>query len=714
MNTDRQPQQRLSWSFSFLVLVCAGLGAYSNTLQVPFLFDDLSRIVEEPAVRQIGSIPELMSRSNRPLAMATFALNYAVHGYRVWGYHATNTIIHLFSGLLLWGVLRRTFEHLPERSQLSRVLIRHANRTALVIALLWLVHPLQTQAVTYIVQRLESLMGMAYLATIYLFVRGARSSRSRWWLLFSLLACSVGMGCKEVMVTAPIMVLWYDRVFVAASWRELWTARWGYYLGLFASWSILAWSMLHYTVDYTSGALVSVSGMTPGWYLWNQSAVLVHYLRLSVWPVDQCFYYQWPLIRQIVPLLPTVLTMVGLVLATVVAMFRAPRLGFVGGWFFAILAPTSSVVPIQDLAFEHRMYLPLAAVVTLLVLLAIAIVLKLFQTATTRTALAGAAAVGVAVMLCYATIARNEVYRTAVSLWKQTVEVAPWNAGAWTNLGLAFKDEERFSEAAGAFKTAVELKPDDVATLASYGGVLIEAGELELAELQLQSALQLSPDHYLTVLNLGNLEFARQRYAEAIGHLQAALLAKPENNAVRLCLAASLINTGQFMEAEEHCRQALRSEPGSSDAWLNLACALGGQGETQQAIAACHRALEGAPDSANAHGTLALLLAPTNPAEARQLYSRAAQLETALPTFDLALAQLVLRTSPQDALDSFQAALRKQPDSVEAHLGLADAYTLLRQPELAIEHLEYVATQLPHWPELQLRLRQLKKAAAAE
>ncbi len=712
MNSLRKQSTRAMGMLSGLVLIGAGLAAYANTFDVPFLFDDMSRIVEEPAVRSLSTIPELMARSNRPLAMASFALNHALHGYRVWGYHATNLLIHLASGLLLWAVLRRTFEHLPHTTRMTATLRRHANAVALAIALLWIVHPLQTQAVTYIVQRLESLMGLAYLATLYLFVRGAHAKRGRWWLLLSILTCAAGMGCKEVMATAPLMVLWYDRAFVAASWRDLWNARWGYYAGLFAAWGVLAWSMLHYTVDYTSGALVSVSGVTPGWYLWNQTAVLVHYLRLSVWPVDQCFYYQWPLTRQFAPLLPAALMIVGLALASVVAIFRAPRLGFLGGWFFVILAPTSSVVPIQDLAFEHRMYLPLAAVLTLLVLLAIGLLLKLPRTALAGKVLAWGLLICSTAWLLDATIVRNDDYRTAISLWRQTTQVAAHNAGAWTNLGLAFKDKGQFRDAAEALQHAVELKPDDVAARASYAGVLIEAGELELAETQLQQAFELAPTDYLTILNLGNLEFARQRYIEAIAYLSGALGAKPEERGVRLCLAACLINTGQFAEAEEHCRHVLRGEPNSSDALLNLACALGGQGQTDSAIEACRSAIELGPSSPNALGTLALLLTSSNPAEARQLYVRAAELEPLLPTFDLALGKLLVRSDPEEAVSAFQAALRKQADSVEAHLGLVDCYTLLGQPQLAIEHLDVVASRFPDWPELQRHLNQLRQQQA--
>ncbi len=706
--------QTLGLTFAWLALAGATLLAYANTWHVPFLLDDFPRIVEEPALRQWDTIAQLVAHSNRPFAMLTFALNYAVHGYEVWGYHALNVAIHIASGLILFGLIRLTLSQLSTSTRSGRLLSQQATWIAWTIALLWLLHPLQTQSVTYVVQRLESLMGLAYLSTLYFFARGARAKSGWGWMTLSLLACAVGMGCKEVMVTAPVMVLWYDRVFVAASWRVLCKQRWPYYCGLFATWGVLVWAMLHDTTDYTGGALVSVAGLTPMVYLWNQTAVLMHYLRLTLWPVDQCFLYQWPVETQWRRLVPSAIAIVALASATVFASFRWPRIGWVAGGFFIVLAPTSSIVPIKDLAFEHRMYLPLAGLITLLVITATVLIDRLALGFKLKRAVAACAVLAVAGLLMAATIGRNYDYRSTEALWEQTVHVAPHSWKAWTNYGIVLAEQQRHQQAVEAFARAAEINPRNVGIAASFAGALIETGDYAQAESQLQRALKLKAHDYLAILNWGNLEFAQGRFFEAMPYLKSALITRPDNVAARVCLAACLVNTAEFEAAEQECREVLRREPHSPTGLLNLACALGGQGRTSAAIEACRAAVQHDPSSPNAHATLALLLAGSNFEEAKAHFKMASALERELPTYDLALANLLIRDAPAEAIVAYQAALSKQADCIEAHLGLADAYAALRQARAAIGHLEFVSQRMPEWSELQRSLTRLRAEVAAE
>ena len=192
--------------------------------------------------------------SGRPVLNLSLALNYAVSGCDVRGYHVTNLAIHLAAALLLFGIVRRTlprFRGCGGGQQLARLQL--ATPLALAIALLWAVHPLQTESVTYIVQRAESLMGLFYLLTLYCFLRGAGSARAIFWYAGSVLACLLGMATKEVMVSAPLVVLLYDRTFLAGSFREAWRRRWAYYLALAATWLLLAW-------------LVAQTGLLPRFY----------------------------------------------------------------------------------------------------------------------------------------------------------------------------------------------------------------------------------------------------------------------------------------------------------------------------------------------------------------------------------------------------------------------------------------------------------------
>ncbi len=212
-------------------LAGAVLIAYANTWSVPFLFDDIVTIVDNPTIRSARPWSSVLSPAahtgvgGRPIAHLSLVCNYAIGGEAVAGYHGVNLALHLLSGLAVFGLVRRTVL----RPALAPGLGSHAGAIATAVAALWLLHPVQTQSVTYLSQRTEILMALFYLCTLYCFARGAEPPGRPGWLAASVLSCFAGMASKEVMVTAPVMVLLYDWVFVAGSVRSAWQARWRYY-----------------------------------------------------------------------------------------------------------------------------------------------------------------------------------------------------------------------------------------------------------------------------------------------------------------------------------------------------------------------------------------------------------------------------------------------------------------------------------------------------
>lgn len=700
-----------NWLRTLLTAVAvatAGALSYSNTFAVPFLFDDVGRILEAPQIRTLWPLSTAMDQSNRPFGMLTFAANYAIDQHEVWGYHATNLVIHLLAGLCLLSIVHRTLSVIPKTSIFTEGLVDHSQLIALAIAAIWTVHPLQTQAVTYIVQRLESLMGLSYLATLMFFIGATQSKRPLGWYLLSLLSCAWGMGCKEVMVTAPLIVLWYDRAFVASSWRQLISNRWPFYLSLFCTWGVLAWAMLHYTGDYKSGLLLSVEGLTPWLYLWNQSAVICHYLKLCFVPVGLCLYREWPVENNVLPLIPTAFLLATGAILTFLGMFFRPRLAFMGGCFFLILAPTSSLVPIIDLYFEHRMYLPLAAIVGLCVLSTSYLVFFVFSAARQRRLTLCALTLLATGTLGVLTYDRNHDYRSSIAIWTSNVEVSPSTADGWTNLGIAYVEADQKPASISALRKAAQLKPT-AQVLASLGGALIESNDLTAAADALQQALALEPTNYIAVLNQGNLLFELGRYSEAIPHFQAALDVEPDDIELRTSLAACLVFTQRFGEAEYQCRQVLLRDPRSAKAMVNLACALANQGQIKSATAHCRQALSLDPSSPNAHGTLAMLLADDQPADAQKHLAIACRLETKLPVYDIALADMLVVSDPAAAVTHYRSAIAKQPDNVEARLGLIEAYLQSQQKGAAIAELEVLIRLHPEWTALQTELARLRR-----
>ena len=695
----------------WMLLILGGLSllAYSNTFHVPFLFDDLHRIVENESIRTIWPPCAAMARTNRPFAFYTFALNYHVGQLNSWGYHATNLTIHILSCWCLFGIVRRTLLDLPNQVAAYRPLQSSRDWIAFVIAMIWSIHPLQTQAVTYVVQRLESLSGLCYLATLFFFAKGVKRDGSPVYLLLSMIVCCLGMGCKETMATAPLLVLWYDRAFVARSWDGIVAKRTWYYAGLTSSWAILAWAMLRYTGDYTSGALVVVDGLSPWRYLVNESAVIAHYLWLCIYPVDQCFYYHWKAIPDLKPLLLPFIALTTLFLASLVVAYRSPRIGFVLGAFFLLLAPTSSVVPIADLAFEHRMYLPLACVTSLIVLAWHWGIHRLSISRKARTVVQGVAVTLVATCLVGLTWSRNNVYRTSVSLWRDTVSVAPRNAPAWHNLGMAYTAVNAHQRAQEAFHKVVELEPYNALAHVSLGASYLRCNQLEPAMVELKRAVELEPDNALANWDLGQVLIAQGCPEEAAPFFRKALEVAPENWHCRIDLAGALVSIGRFDEAIAQSRRVLEMNVNSAEAHLNLACALGGLGRTHEAISHCRTAIAIDDRFPNAYGTLALLLQPTDLESAKQLLAKAAALEHNSAVYDIALGNLLAAESPCKAIQYYQSGVEKAPDNVEAHLGIAAVCERNANIEESITHLEIAAKLVPNWRALQSHITRLKK-----
>ena len=690
-----------------LVMSVAGVAAYSNSFGVPFVFDDLRRIVEDPAIRTAWPPSVIMAETNRPFAFYTFALNYAVHGYQLWGYHATNLAIHIAAGLLLFGIIRRTL--LRGEGELRE----NADGLALIASLIWLLHPLQTQAVTYTVQRLESLMGLSYLATLYCFIRARESRRPIAWQIASISACAFGMGCKEVMASAPLIVLWYDRAFIAVSWRELVSRRKYYYAALALTWGVLAWAMLHFTGEYTGGALVSVKGLTPWTYLVSQAGVLVHYLRLCFWPSGQNLDYLWPIADSVVDVLPQALLIVSLLGLTVWSIFRRPKWSFLGGWFFLILAPTSSVMPIQDLAFEHRMYLPLAAVTVMAVLGGAWLLQRVAAKSPddkTWQRLSASLAFGVIVALGIMSYQRNGVYATTTSLWSDVVEKAPWNSRAWNNLGRGWKDAGDRERALSCLELAVKLDAHNAEALANLAAMKIDEQDYASALALLRRAIEEDPTLIAAHLNLAHALGDCGQYAEAAEHYRTVLQERPDEREVLVSLAGVLVPLGQADEAERLCREVLQREPQRVKAHLNLGFALLAQGKPAEAMTHFQRAAELDPGSAEAHAGMAQILAATNRAAALDEMSAALRLAPTSPSVNLGMGNLIAPTQPAEAIRYFEAALQYRPEYPEALFNLANAWVACGYPEKAIPYLKTVVKLVPDWQQARINLRLLEES----
>jgi tetratricopeptide (TPR) repeat protein len=580
-----------------VLIILATLAAYLNSFSVPFINDDYGSIADNATIRHLWPIWDALSPpyaggetvGGRPVLNLSFAVNYAISGKAVWSYHALNFIIHVLAGLILYGIMRRTLLLPVLRERFSSA----ALPLALAVALLWVVHPLQTEAVTYIVQRSESLMGLFFLLTLYCFVRAVESRKPGTWLALSTVACLLGMASKEVMVSAPLVVLLYDRTFVAGTFRKAFWQHWRYYSGLAATWLVLA--HLVAGVGSRGGSAGFVAGVSWWAYALTEFQAITHYLWLSVWPQNLTFIYPRTLAKPGIEIVPYALLVASLVMGTLIALRRSPRMGFLGAWFFLILAPTSSVVPVAtETMAERRMYLALAPLVVFAVLGLYCLVGK-------RSVIVFLV---LTMGLTWLTFHRNENYRSELAIWSDTVAKSPNDPITRNCLGNVLLQNGQINEAIIQFQTALAIRPDYAEAHNNLGKALFQKGQFDESIIQFQKALAITPEYAEVHYNLGSAFYQKGFVDEAITQYQEALALQPDYAPVHNNLGNALFQKGRVDEAIIQFQKALADNPDFADAHNNLGAALIQQGRLDEAIAELQTAVAIQPGHAGARNNL--------------------------------------------------------------------------------------------------------------
>lgn len=595
-----------------LLLVLAGVVAYANGLGGEFLFDDRTNILQNEGIRRLppgDPVPVTLLR--RPVVRWSFALNHAVGGLDPVGYRATNVAIHVLAALLLFGLVRRSLA----TGDSGRGAEGRAAAVAVSAALVWLVHPLQTESVTYVSQRLESLMGLFFLAGLYALVRGASASRSWPWYGAAVAAGTLGMGTKEVMLMGPVVWALYDRLVLSGSWREVWRARRWLYLGLVppAAALVAAAAPTVRSADYALG--FGLSWISPWAYLGAQPGVILHYLRLAFWPDRLCLDYGWPLASSVLEVLGPALLVGGLALASLLAVRRAPRLAFLGLAFFLLLAPTSSVMPLLEPAAEHRMYLPLACVVVAAVLGAERLLGRLGLPDGVRRGTAGVVLVAVILALGWRTAVRNRDYRSEIGMWEDVVACAPGNPRGHRNLGLLVGKRGEHERAVFHLRRAVEIEPRYTEARQNLADELRLLGHVEEALREYRAVLAVVPNNAQVHNNLANLLQAQGDTAGAVRHYEAAVAADPGYALAWDNFGVAKAQSEDYAGAVALFRRAIRADPGLASAHLHLGLALEALGRSAEAVEPLREALRLDPQARGAlRGLVRIGAAQADPA----------------------------------------------------------------------------------------------------
>lgn len=552
------PRQKL---LPFVIITVATIVAYANSMEGGFVLDDGNCIYQNPSIKNFGDSffpPETVNIFRRQLVNVTLAINYAISGHDVWSYHLFNLIIHLVSALCLFSIISKILAS----KQIPNHYAQKADWIAMAAATLWAVHPLNTQAVTYIIQRCESMMGMLVLISMYLAIRSMNSKSPNIWLAGALTACVAGVWVKEAIFIAPILVIFYDRYFVSDSISHGIKSHRFLYAGYAVCITILALNLMGYTTSTQTSQKYSVFA-----YAISQPEVILHYLSLAVWPMNLVLDYQWPL-SDISRALPYIAVVICMVAVSIWLALRKNVYGFFLGWFWITLAPSSSLFPINDLAFEQRMYLPLAGLAGAMAigLSDISRLVKDKFKINTDYPIVGLWVV--AVIGCTAlTIERNEDYiKGELYMWQDVMRKRPENTKALSLIGKGLAQQGKYNEAFSYYEKALEIDPDGFALHNDLSIIFHTLGDNDKAEYHLRQMIRIAPEVPLPYLKLAQMMLSMRETAEATLLLEKAVELNPSLLPVRARLAQIYYQNGQWAKAIPHLEAYLAENPDNTNA----------------------------------------------------------------------------------------------------------------------------------------------------
>ncbi|MBI5235398.1 MAG: tetratricopeptide repeat protein [Deltaproteobacteria bacterium] len=570
------------------LLFVIGFLIYSEAMKGPFLYDDDAYLLKNALIYRLDNF--LVLPFNRYVTFLSFAVNYAISGLIPFDFHAVNVFIHVVNSVLVYAFVIRIFRT-PRMGGHERTSSNgKAHSIAAMAALIFVSHPMQTQAVSYITQRFASLATLFYLLAVVLYLdyrlheTGAPQWRRFPPYCLSLFFAVVAQFTKEISYTVPAIVVLLEVVFFDAR-TEVGGVRKRLLrlLPFVAIFAVLPFIFLTASwIDSSAGAanivrnlqvaeLVSLSSYD---YLMTQFMVVVMYLRLLVWPAGQRLLYEIPLYTSF--FIPSVLMSfvflasifsIGVYLCfacrSVSASLR-PLIGFGILWFFITISVESSIVPIRHLIFEHRVYLSSAGAF-MAVSAFIYLLLNYLHSRLNRNEwmprIWRLLIFVIVSALSITAYNRNMVWTDRLVFWKEVVAKAPKTAHAYQNLGSVYFDRGKHEEAIDNFKKAIELMPDGPKGYTAMAGALAMLGRLDEAEDACLTAIELSPDGYEGYVNLGAVFLLRNDYEAAMVNLEKALAIEPNEVAAIRDMAIILEKTGRLDEAIERYKEALRIAP---------------------------------------------------------------------------------------------------------------------------------------------------------
>lgn len=550
---------------AFLIIAVISILIYSNSFDCEFQFDDESNISEQAVIKKLSNFTDLSIWKNinfRPLTMFTFAINYHFNKLDVVGYHVGNLIIHIIMGWFVFLLINLIFSL---QSIKSDSFSEDKKYLALFAALICVAHPIQTQAVTYIVQRMTSLAAMFYIISIFLYAKGRIihiKKGLKWDALIlyigALLSGVFALLSKQNAATFPLAMLLFELFII----RNKENKPFKKYL-IFSS-SVLL--LVFLAIVFSGNLPKETEQISRINYLITQFRVMIKYIQLLLLPVHQNLDYNFYASNTFWNLkeIGSFLIILGLFISGVL-LFRKQRiLSFGIFWFFLTLSVESSILPISDIIYEHRLYLPMIGYS----LCVISIIWLIFSSK--RKSIMFILLMIIIFSYGYATFNRNKVWKTRYTLWSDVVKKSPTKLRPWYNLGNIWKDKKEVNKAIQCYTKAQRINPNDPMVLSNLGSIFLEKGELDKALEYYGKALKIDPDHAVALNGLGSIWVYKGKLNKAKEYYEKVLEIKPNDAEAINNLGIVWARKREFDKAIECFKKALEINPDNSNALKNL------------------------------------------------------------------------------------------------------------------------------------------------
>lgn len=603
--------------FSHVLLIIAiGLLAYSNTFHVPFTFDDVPNIIENPRIRNVANIPSMFTEfkgppiSARPLTSATFALNYYLGGLHTTGYHIFNLTLHAINGILLYYLILLTARLMRFEDDGKIRLV------AFFSSLIFIAHPIQTESVTYIVSRSVLLSTMFFFLGILLFVKAVTSEKREILYTAALFLTSLlGMASREEFFIFPFMLILYDFFFVSKSKLRDVLSHYRSYIPVFLTLSYLLYIVLSY--DYKEHAGFEVKTVTPIEYLLTQFNVHWTYIRLLILPINQNLDYDYPIAEALFEF-PTIISFVGYIglwiFGICVMIKRKPVISFCVLWFLIVLVPSSSVIPIRDVIFEHRLYTPLASASILMTICILFIKDGLRVNWRKFESIPIWGLTIVVLILTGACYARNQFWENEVILWEDVVMKSPSKARGHNNLGVYYYiqavesdgNAHLIEKSINHLEIALEIDPHYKDAHNNLGDAYLKSGLADKAIEQYRIALRIKPNDPVIYYNLGCAYQVNGVIDKAIEQYQTAIRINSTYTDAHINLGTAFKSQGLIDKAISQYQIAIKLDPTRYEGFYNLGNAFREKGLIDKSIQMYLSSLKLNPTNPNAHFNLGI------------------------------------------------------------------------------------------------------------